>query len=579
MFKEKMDNATFLYDVPPALIETFCKIIDSGDDSLGWRGLAAHIVPSWLDVRRAERIEATGKSPTRELIWAWAQQNTTVADLQRVLLQMGHLRALQLFQPDSKYSSYSDGRNATDPQSSSEMPMPQATDSVYTKPGTHVPIGEGRHVITYSDVVEGTRNFHHDMKIAEGNFSEIYRAVKGNETFAVKLFKQTQKASWRDLWDSFRKEMEVHHLYQHPNILELLACFSEGDKYCLVYPYLPNRSLSIRLHDLSIEPPLFWPERLDIIKGTAKAVHYLHTAQPCTVICGNITSANILLDEGLRPKLSDFTTARLRPHSVNQGCTITMEMSSHSNLGYLPEEYIRDGKLSVSLDVYSFGIVIMETITGLKAIQESPKQTLLRDVLSGEMEDSGSVDSCLQHLDQRAGPWPHAVSLCLMRLALECTCSRPRSRPKMTAVLEVLSQLLPLPCPPEDQPHTLDGSASGLPEHDSCPSVPVEDDEQHSYAAAIPQPAPDADDPSPKSRPCECSQSEVTYINSGEKSGSISSSDQSQGEAVIPPTQSLQRGPEPVDLYRSWPVQCCCSSEVEGLSCEDCRANGFTSCH
>ena len=140
----------------------------------------------------------------------------------------------------------------------------------------------------------------------------------------------------------------------------------------------------------------------------------------------------------------------------------------------------------------------------------------------------------------------------------------------------MLSQLLPLPCPPEDQPHTLDGSAPGPPEHDSCPSVPVEDDEQHSYTAAIPQPDPD---PSPKSRPCECSQSEVTYINSGEQSGSIASSHQSQEEEVIPPIQSLQRGPEPVDLYGSWPVQCCCSSEVDGLSCEDCRANGFTSCH
>nr|QKY59695.1 interleukin-1 receptor-associated kinase 3 [Boleophthalmus pectinirostris] len=572
-----MDTATFLYDVPPALIETFCKIIDSGDDKLGWRGLAAHIVPSWLDVRRAERIEATGKSPTGELFWAWAQQNTTVADLQRVLLEMGHLRALHLFQPYSKYPSCSDGPSATDPQSPSEMSMPLSTDNVSIKLGSHVrtEAPECRYVITYSDVEEGTRNFHQDMKIGEGNFSEVYRAVKGNESFAVKLFKQTQKASWRELWNSFRKEMEVHHLCQHPNILELLSCFSEGDKYCLVYPYLPNGSLSVRLHDLSVEPPLFWPERLDIIKGTAKAVHYLHTTQPCTVICGNITSANILLDEGLQPKLSDFTTARLRPHSINQGGTITMAMSSHSNFGYLPEEYIRDGKLSVSLDVYSFGIVMMETITGLTAIQDSPKKTLLRDTLSGEMEDSGSVDSCLQYVDQRAGPWPHAVSLCLMRLALECTCSRPRSRPTMKAVLEVLSQLLPLPCPPEDQPHTLDGSVSGPPAQDPCSSVPVEDDEQHSYTAALPQPAPD---PSPQSRPCECSQSEVTYISSGDQSGGISSSHESQEEAVNPPAASLQTGTEPVDLYSSWPVQCSCSSQVDGLSCEDCRANGFTSC-
>uniref|UniRef100_A0A674A691 Interleukin 1 receptor associated kinase 3 n=1 Tax=Salmo trutta TaxID=8032 RepID=A0A674A691_SALTR len=146
-----MDSSMYLYDVPPVFIETFCKIIDSGDDSLGWRGLAARIVPSWMEVRRTERLEAIGKSPTRELIWSWAQQNKTVGDLVNVLEDMGHYRALQLFNPQ--------GRNH-------------------------------RLVITYSDVIEGTRHFHQDMKISEGSFSAVYRAVKGNETFAVKLFKQ-----------------------------------------------------------------------------------------------------------------------------------------------------------------------------------------------------------------------------------------------------------------------------------------------------------------------------------------------------------------------------------------------------
>ncbi len=70
-----------------------------------------------------------------------------------------------------------------------------------------------------------------------------------------------------------------------------------------------------------------------------------------------VHSSNILLDEHLQPKLSDFGLARLRPHSVDQSCTIVMDTASHSNLGYLPEEYIRDGKLSVKLDVYSLGMV------------------------------------------------------------------------------------------------------------------------------------------------------------------------------------------------------------------------------
>uniref|UniRef100_A0A674A5E3 Interleukin-1 receptor-associated kinase 3 n=1 Tax=Salmo trutta TaxID=8032 RepID=A0A674A5E3_SALTR len=524
----------------------------------GPSGISARIVPSWMEVRRTERLEAIGKSPTRELIWSWAQQNKTVGDLVNVLEDMGHYRS---------------------PPPDSESTQPGWNQSNY-----HVS-GEGRNhrlVITYSDVIEGTRHFHQDMKISEGSFSAVYRAVKGNETFAVKLFKQVQKASWRKLWDLFRREMEVHHLYQHPNILELLGCYSDGDRYWLVYPYLPNGSLFHRLHDQNVVP-LSWQERLDIIKGTAKAVHHLHMAQPCTVVCGNITSSNILLDEQLQPKLSDFGTARLRPHSVSQSCTVTLD-TTFGTLGYLPEEYIRDGKLSVSLDVFSLGVVIMEILTGRKVREETPKHTLLRDVLSGEVEDTGSVDSCLQYLDPRAGLCPHSMSFTLLRLALDCTSTRPRNRPTMENVLQVLSQLLPLPCPPEDQPHTLTDEAPAPPaspaqtghgpSSNPSPSVPVEDDELHSYPIENPQPAP------AQGGPCECSQSEVTYLGSGERSSHLSreGAGERAGLGADEADQSLQTNGEPVDLYSSWPVQCSCSAEVDGLGCEDCRANGFTPC-
>uniref|UniRef100_A0AAZ3R126 Protein kinase domain-containing protein n=1 Tax=Oncorhynchus tshawytscha TaxID=74940 RepID=A0AAZ3R126_ONCTS len=572
-----MDSSMYLYDVPPVLMEKFCKIIDSGDDSLGWRGLAARIVPSWTEVRRAERLEAIGKSPTRELIWSWAQQNKTVGDLVKVLEDMGHYRALQLFIPQETQHSFPNSgpsKSSRDNPSPPQLPTPPQPASESTQPGwnqSHDPVSsEGRNhrlVITYSDVIEGTRHFHQDMKISEGSFSAVYRVIKGNETFAVKLFKQVQKASWRKLWDLFRREMEVHHLYQHPNILELLGCYSDGDRYWLVYPYLPNGSLFHRLHD-QVRYSILYPLSSQRISG--QAVH--HLAQPCTVVCGNITSSNILLDERLQPKLSDFGTARLRPHSVSQSCTVTLD-TTFGTLGYLPEEYIRDGKLSVSLDVFSLGVVIMEMITGRKAREETPKHTLLRNVLRGEVEDTGSVDSCLQYLDPRAGLCPHSMSFTLLRLALDCTSTRPRNRPTMENVLQVLSQLLPLPCPPEDQPHTLTDEAPAPPaspaqtgqgpSSNPSPSVPVEDDELHSYPVENPQPAP------AQGGPCECSQSEVTYLGRAGERAALGADEADQ---------SLQTNGEPVDLYGSWPVQCSCSAEVNGLGCEDCRANGFTPC-
>ncbi|TDG96957.1 hypothetical protein EPR50_G00234570 [Perca flavescens] len=552
-----MDSSTFLYDVPPVVVERFCEIMDSGDGRFGWRGLAVRVVPSLLEVRMLERVEAAGRSPTRELLWSWAQENSRVQDLLKVLQDMGHLRALQLFQgparelpvPPSNQRAESKGPMSTTkvkvelPNVSSDLQLQassacQASCSMNSAGEIQPP------TITFQDIVEGTRDFHHHLRIAEGHFSDVYSAQIGNQKIAVKLFKQVNMEPWKKLWDIFRKEMEIHHLYQHPNILDLLCCFSDEDRYCLVYLYLPNGSLFHRLHHRDGEPRLSWQERLAIIKGIAKALHHLHTAQPCPVICGNISSANILLDDALQPKLSDFGLARLRPHTASQDCTITLDTRSHGNMGYLPEEYIRDGKLSFGLDVYSFGMVIMETVTGRKVIEDVPKQAPLRDLLVTEVEDSGGVDSCLQFLDVAAGRWPAAVALGLLRLALDCTASRHRSRPNMENVLLALSKLLPPPSYPHaDQPHSLDDGDPFNAQSSPSSSMPVEHDEQHSLPGS-----------STQAGPCECSQSEVTYLSD------VTGAD---GKAAA-------------NLYNSWPVQCSCPAETGGLACEDCRANGFT---
>ncbi|XP_045928604.1 interleukin-1 receptor-associated kinase 3 isoform X2 [Micropterus dolomieu] len=533
-----MDASTLLYDVPPAVVQRFCEIMDSGDDRFGWRGLAVRVVPSLLEVRMLERMETAGRSPTRELLWSWAQQNSTVRDLVKILQDMGHLRALQLFRGQAQESP--SPHSNPHAESTGKMSAAQVKESFQLEASSSSPTLCPVNSINFQDIVEGTRHFHDEMRIAEGPFSDVYRAQMGSRTFAVKVFKQINQTSWKKLWDIFRKEVEIHHLYQHPNILDL-CCFSGEDRYCLVYPYLPNGSLFHRLHHQDGKPPLSWQERLTIIKGIAKALHHLHTAQPCPVICGNISSANILLDDALQARLSDFELAHLRPHSANQNCTVTLDTGPHSDLGYLPEEYIRDGKLSFSLDVYSFGMVTMETVTGRKVIEDVPKHTQLRDLLVSEVEDSGGVDSCLQYVDVAAGRWPTAVALSLLGLALDCTASRHRNRPSMENVLLALSKLLPPPsCPPADQPHSLDSGAHINPQQSPLSSIPVEHDEQQSLPCSP-----------TRAGPCECSQSEVTYL---------SDTVDSHGE---------------VDLYCSWPVQCSCTAENGSLACEDCRANSF----
>uniref|UniRef100_A0A3Q3DA59 Interleukin-1 receptor-associated kinase 3 n=1 Tax=Hippocampus comes TaxID=109280 RepID=A0A3Q3DA59_HIPCM len=330
-----MDPNTFLYNVPPFVILRFCEIMDTGCHRYGWRGLAARIVPSFTEVRMYERMEAGGRSPTKELLWCWAQQNPRVQDLLEVLQDMGHYRAMQLFQ-----------------------------DQCYAVKGTVNAASNNKCELTghvsptnKRNIVAGTRDFNQEMRISEGCFSDVYLARIGGDMFAVKLFKQVNNVSWKKLWDVFRKEMEIHRLCRHPNILELLGCFSDETRYCLVYPYMSKGSLFHRLHHQNSGPPLSWQERLAVINGIAKALHHLHTAQPCAVICGNLSSSNILLDDAMQAKLSDFGLARLRPHSANRLSTITLGAGSHGNPAYLPEEYLRNGKLSAGLDVFSFGMV------------------------------------------------------------------------------------------------------------------------------------------------------------------------------------------------------------------------------
>uniref|UniRef100_A0A8C2F857 Helicase (DNA) B n=1 Tax=Cyprinus carpio TaxID=7962 RepID=A0A8C2F857_CYPCA len=551
----KIDTSTLLFDVPPVLMGSFCRLIDSGVDGLGWRALATHILPSQLEVRCTEMYVAAGKSPTQELMWLWAQQNKTVGDLLKVLDEMGHTRARSLFQSQGSIFI---------------LIIRLLQSNLFSS----ISAEKQKCFITYSDVIEGTRHFHQDLKIGSSVFAEVYCGKWGNRSFVVKVFKQENKANWKVLWEKFTKEIEVLQLYQHPNILELWGSFSEADRFCLVYPYLHNGTLFHRLHE-EVQRPLSWQERLNIIKGTAKAVHHLHTAQPCMVICGNITSSNILLDEQLQPKLSDFGLARLRPHSVDQSCTIVMDTASHSNIGYLPEEYIRDGKLSVKLDVYSLGMV--SPASCLKDdIKMITNKALCQDILHSEFEEKSSVDACLRFLDPKVEHWPTAVALCLLRIGLECTGSKMRVRPSMEMVLQRLNQLLPMPVPPEDQPHTLDDTIPLQQPYNGLSqrlSFPVEFDEMYSQLEEpLPHRVPNL------AEPCECSQSEVTFLSAGDPNLSHSLRECVQeNDKVVSASQSLQSDSAArLDLYGSWPVECSCSTGTEVLGCEDCCANGFS---
>nr|XP_003405631.2 interleukin-1 receptor-associated kinase 3 [Loxodonta africana] len=511
---------TLLFDLPPALLGELCAVLDSCDGPLGWRGLAERLSSSWLDVRHIEKHVEQGKSGTRELLWSWAQKNKTIGDLLQILQEMGHHRAIHLI------TNHGAAWNPSVPSHQrNEFPnMPSKETANVTVDNVHVPERNEkgmllRSSISFQSIIEGTQNFHKGFLIGEGEVFEVYRAEIQNRAYAIKLFKQEKKMLCKKQWKKFLSELEVLLLFHHPNILELAAYFTETEKFCLVYPYMRNGSLFDRLQCVGKTAPLSWHIRIEVLIGTSKAIQYLHNTEPCSVICGSISSANILLDDQFQPKLTDFGMAHFRPHLEHQSSTINMNNSSSKHLWYMPEEYIRQGKLSIKTDVYSFGIVIMEVLTGCKVVLDDPKHIQLRDLLMELMEKRG-LDSCLSFLDKKVDPCPRNFSAKLFSLACQCATTRAKLRPLMDEVLNTLESTQASLYFAEDPPTSLKSFRCPSPLFlDNVPSIPVEDDENQNIRS-LPHGKDLREDRMTQKIPFECSQSEVTFLGFDGKAGS-----------------------------------------------------------
>ncbi|KAL2776090.1 interleukin-1 receptor-associated kinase 3 isoform b [Daubentonia madagascariensis] len=509
---------TLLFDLPPALLGELCAVLDSCDGALGWRGLGAILNPSGQSHQKDGFPNVSSKE----------MANVTVDN---VLIPEHNEKGILL-----------------------------------------------KSSISFQNIVEGTRNFHKDFLIGEGEIFDVYRVEIQNQTYAIKLFKQEKKMQCKKHWKRFLSELEVLLLFHHPNILELAAYFTETEKFCLVYPYMKNGTLFDRLQCVGNMAPLSWHLRISILIGISKAIHYLHNTQPCSVICGSISSANILLDDQFQPKLTDFAMAHFRPHLKHQSSTINMTSNSSKHLWYMPEEYIRQGKLSIKTDVYSFGIVIMEVLTGCRVVLDDPKHIQLRDLLMELMEKRG-LDSCLSFLDKKVPPCPRNFSAKLFCLAGQCAARQAKLRPSMDEVLNTLESTQASLYFAEDPPTSLKSFRCPSPLFlDNVPSIPVEDDENQNNHS-LPYDKGLRKDRTTQKTPFECSQSEVTFLGVDRKTGSkrneeacnvpSASCEESWFPKHVVPSQDLRACEMHIDpsseapgrSYRSRPVETICSSE------------------
>ncbi|KAH1160072.1 hypothetical protein AAZX31_11G213000 [Glycine max] len=286
----------------------------------------------------------------------------------------------------------------------------------------------------YSDLKAATKNFSEKNKLGEGGFGAVYKGtMKNGKVVAVKIL---ISGNSNQIDDEFESEVTIISNVHHRNLVRLLGCCSKGEERILVYQYMANTSLDKFLFGKR-KGSLHWKNRYDIILGTARGLTYLHEEFHVSIIHRDIKSGNILLDEQLQPKISDFGLVKLLPGDQSH-----LRTRVAGTLGYTAPEYVIHGQLSEKADTYSYGIVVLEIISGQKSTDvkfvddDGDEEYLLRR--AWRLYESGMllelVDKSLDPNDYDAEEVKKVIAIALL-----CTQASPAKRPAMSEVVVLLS--------------------------------------------------------------------------------------------------------------------------------------------
>lgn len=288
---------------------------------------------------------------------------------------------------------------------------------------------------TFRELAAATRGFKEVNLLGEGGFGRVFKGrLDSGELVAVKQLNHDGAQGFQE----FIVEVLMLSLLHHSNLVTLTGYCTDGDQRLLVYEYMPMGSLEDHLFDLEADqPPLSWETRIKIAVGAARGLEYLHCKANPPVIYRDLKSANILLDADFNPKLSDFGLAKLGPVGDNTHVS-TRVMGTY---GYCAPEYAMSGKLTLKSDIYSFGVVLLELITGRKAIDMTKKPgeqnlvTWSRALLKDKRKFVQVVDPKME------GRFPvrslhHAIAITVM-----CLQEQPSVRPLINDIVYALDYL------------------------------------------------------------------------------------------------------------------------------------------
>ncbi|KAG4938740.1 hypothetical protein JHK82_044538 [Glycine max] len=286
-----------------------------------------------------------------------------------------------------------------------------------------------------------TNNFHLANMLGKGGFGPVYKGQLDNgQEIAVK---RLSKASGQGL-EEFMNEVVVISKLQHRNLVRLLGCCIERDEQMLVYEFMPNKSLDSFLFDPLQRKILDWKKRFNIIEGIARGILYLHRDSRLRIIHRDLKASNILLDDEMHPKISDFGLARIVRSGDDDEANTKRVVGTY---GYMPPEYAMEGIFSEKSDVYSFGVLLLEIVSGRRNTSfYNNEQSLSLVGYAWKLWNEGNIKSIID-LEIQDPMFEKSILRCI-HIGLLCVQELTKERPTIsTVVLMLISEITHLPPP------------------------------------------------------------------------------------------------------------------------------------